>query len=46
VVERFAARARRLHVDAQVLLDLTLADVLVDASGTQREIELTIVVVG
>src|SRR5919109_3019971 len=42
VIERFAPAARGLHVHAQVLFDLALADVLVDTSRPQREIELAI----
>jgi hypothetical protein len=46
MVERFAPRARGLHIDAQVLFDLALPDVLLDASRAERQIELTIFVVG
>src|SRR5262249_14735208 len=44
VIECFATCARGFHVNAQVLFDLPLADVVVDAGGTQREIELTVFV--
>src|ERR1700741_3722919 len=46
VVERFATVARGFHIDTKILLDLPLADVFVDASWAQRQIELTIVIVG
>src|ERR1041385_2381109 len=46
VIECFAASARGFHVNAQVLFYLTLSDVLFDASGAQRQIELTIFVSG
>ena len=46
MVQRFATIARGFHVDAQVLLDLTLADVFGDTSRAQREIELAILVAG
>jgi hypothetical protein len=44
MIERFATCARGFHVNAQVLFDLPLADVVVDTSRAQREIELTIFV--
>ena len=46
VIECFATIARGFHVDAQVLFDLPLADVFVDTSRAQREIELPILVAG
>ena len=46
VIESFAAAARGLHIHAQVLFDLTLPDVFVDACRAQREIELAILVAG
>src|ERR1041384_7672190 len=46
VVECFATIARGLHVDTKILLALALADVFMDASWAQRQIELAIVVVG
>jgi hypothetical protein len=46
VIERFFPAARGFHVHAEVLFDLALADVLVDAIRAQREIELPIFVAG
>jgi hypothetical protein len=46
VVQCFATIARGFHVHAQVLFDLALADVFVDASRAQRQIELAILVAG
>ena len=46
VVQGFATIARGLHVDTKILLDLPLSDVVLDTSWAQRQIELTIVVVG
>ena len=36
MVERFATSESGFHVNAQVLLDLTLADVFLDSSRAQR----------
>jgi hypothetical protein len=44
VVQRFTTITRGLHVDAQVFLDLPLADVFVDTSRAQLQIELPIFV--
>src|SRR5204862_824618 len=44
VIECFTPRPCSFHVNAQILFDLPLADVVFDASGTQRQIELAICV--
>src|SRR5205823_14040816 len=42
VVERLAALPRRLNEDVQVLFDPFLADVVFEALGSQRQVELLI----
>jgi hypothetical protein len=44
VVERFVALLRRVYRDAEVVLELLLADELIEATGTEGDFDRLVVV--